>query len=101
MSLTRDSCVVVSDEQVSTTIGDETVILGMRDGVYYGLDAVGARIWALLAAPRRVSEIVRTLADEFEATPEQLEHDTLALLDALSSRQLIREQLGDADADLS
>ena len=53
MPITRDSCVVVSDEQVSTSLGDETVILGMDDGVYYGLDAVGARVWALVASPRR------------------------------------------------
>ena len=101
MTLSRESCVVVSDEQVSTALGDETVILGMHDGVYYGLDSVGARIWALLATPRRVSDLVRTLSDEFDVSTEQLERDVLALLDDLADRALIREHHGDGDAALS
>ena len=48
MPFTRDSCVVVSDEPASTALGDVTVILGMRDGPHYGLDAVGAHVWTLL-----------------------------------------------------
>lgn len=101
MRFSRDSCVVVSDEQVSTALGDETVILGMVDGVYYGLGAVGARVWALLATPRRVSQLVGTITDEFDVTPEQCERDVLALLEDLSERRLIREVVGEGDAALS
>lgn len=100
MRFNSDSCVVVSDEQVSTSLGDETVILGMGDGVYYGLDAVGARVWALLATPRRVSELVRAVVGEFDVTPEQCERDVVALLDDLSERRLVRE-VSDGDAALS
>ena len=100
MPLTRESCVVVSDDQVSTALGDETVILGMRDGVYYGLDAVGARVWALLATPRRVSDLVRTIIGEFEVTPAQCERDVLALLEELSARRLVREVPAEGDANL-
>ncbi|HKP16491.1 MAG TPA: PqqD family peptide modification chaperone [Gemmatimonadaceae bacterium] len=100
MRFNRDSCVVVSDEQVSTSLGDETVILGMEDGVYYGLDAVGARIWALLATPRRVSELVSTILGEFDVTPEQCERDVLALLDDLFDRRLVSEVDG-SDAAVS
>ena len=101
MRFDSDSCVVLSDEQVSTSLGQETVILGMGDGVYYGLDAVGARVWALLATPRRVSELVRAVVEEFDVTSEQCERDVLALLDELSERRLVREVSGGADAALS
>jgi len=50
MRFNSNSCVVASDEQVSTSLGAETVILGMGDGVYYGLDAVGARVWDVVTA---------------------------------------------------
>jgi hypothetical protein len=100
MPITRDSCVVVSDEQVSTSLGDETVILGMGDGVYYGLDAVGARVWALVASPRRVSELVLAITAEFDVSPERCERDVLALLDELSARQLVREVPTEGDARL-
>jgi len=61
-------------------------------GVYYGLDSVGARIWALLAEPRSVAELVTTIVDEFDVTPERCERDLLALLDDLAARGLVREQ---------
>jgi len=92
MSFTAASRLVVSDEQVFTTLGGEAVILGLRDGVYYGLDSVGARIWALLAEPRSVAELVTTIVDEFDVTPERCERDLLALLDDLAARGLVREQ---------
>jgi hypothetical protein len=101
MHFNSDSCVVLSDEQVSTSLGQETVILGMEDGVYYGLDAVGARVWALLATPHRVSELVRAVVREFDVTSEQCERDVLALLDELSERRLVREVSGGGDAALS
>jgi hypothetical protein len=91
MSFTAASRVVVSDEQVFTTLGGEAVILGLRDGVYYGLDSVGARIWELLAEPRRVSDLVATIVSEFDVTAEQCERDVIALLDDLSARSLVRE----------
>jgi hypothetical protein len=100
MRFNSDSCVVVSDDQVSTSLGEETVILGMGDGVYYGLDAVGARVWSLLATPRRVSEVVRTVVVEFDVSPEQCERDVLALLEDLSDRRLVSEVAGGGDAAL-
>ena len=101
MRFTSHSCVVVSDEQVSTSLGDETVILGMGDGVYYGLDAVGARVWSLLAAPQRVSGLVSAITREFAGRAGDCERDVLDLLDDLAERRLIREVAGEGDAAVS
>jgi hypothetical protein len=101
MPFTSTSCVVLSDEQVSTSLGDETVILGMGDGVYYGLDAVGARVWTLLATPRRVSELVSAVTREFEVRAEECERDVLDLLDELAERRLVREVAAEADDAVS
>jgi hypothetical protein len=35
--LPSDAVAVVSADQLSTRLGDEVVILGLRDSVYYGL----------------------------------------------------------------
>lgn len=91
MSFTAASRVVLSDEQVYTTLGGEAVILGLRDGVYYGLDAVGARVWELLAEPRRVADVVSTIVSEFDVTADRCELDVIALLDDLAARSLVRE----------
>lgn len=86
--------VVATDDQVSTTVGDEVVILGMKDGMYYGLDAVGARVWPMLEAPARVADIVDALVAEFEVDSGTCERDLLVLLEDLVGRGLAREVLG-------
>ena len=101
MSLALRSRVVVSDEQVHTTLGDEAVILGLEDGVYYGLDAVGARVWSLLAMPRGVSEIVDVVTEEFDVGRERCERDVLALLGELAERRLIRVETDGGHAAVS
>ena len=101
MPLALQSRVVVSDEQVHTSLGDEAVILGLEDGVYYGLDAVGARVWTLLAEPRQVSEIVTAVTEEFDVGRERCEHDVLALLGELAERRLIREAPDEGHAAVS
>jgi hypothetical protein len=101
MPLVLQSRVVLSDEQVHTSLGDEAVILGLADGVYYGLDAVGARVWSLLAAPRRVSEIVEAVVEEFDVDRQRCEHDVLALLGELAERRLIREESDGGHAAVS
>lgn len=101
MPITPVSRVVISDEQVFTTLGGEAVILGLRDGVYYGLDAVGARVWALVAEPRLVGDIVATIVSEFDVTRERCERDVIALLDDLVARSLVTELPIEGDADPS
>ena len=101
MPLALQSRVVLSDEQVHTSLGDEAVILGLQDGVYYGLDAVGARIWSLLSVPRRVSEIVALLVEEFDVAGEQCERDVIALLGELTERGLVRLESDGGHAALS
>jgi len=91
MPLTTASRLVLSDEQVHTSLGGEAVILGLRDGVYYGLDKVGARVWELLVEPRRVGDLVSTIVAEFDVSAERCERDVLALLRDLAARGLVRE----------
>ena len=91
MALTLQSRVVVSDAQVSTTVGGEVVILHMHDGVYYGLDAVGARLWSLLQAPTEVAALVTVIVSEFDVAEAQCASDVLALLENLLERGLVRE----------
>jgi hypothetical protein len=83
------SVVVASRDQVSCDLAGEAVILGLRAGVYYGLDPVGARIWSLLQAPRGVQAIRDALLAEYDVEPEHCEEDLLALLGQLAAEGLI------------
>ena len=86
------SRVVAARDQVSCDVGGEAAILQLASGVYYSLDAVGSRIWALLQSPRSVREIRDALVAEYDVPAERCERDLLGLLEALAAAQLIDVQ---------
>jgi len=81
--------VVAIRDQLSSDLGGETVILHLGAGVYYGLDEVGARVWALLQRPRRVGDLCRELLSEYDVSVERCERAVLDLLAELSNAGLI------------
>jgi hypothetical protein len=89
MIISSTSLVKVVQEQVSTTLDDEAVILNLKDGVYYGLNPLGARIWNLLLEDRTVGEIQNIIIEEYEVEAERCERDLLQLLNELAAKGLI------------
>jgi len=83
------STVVAPKDQVSSDLGGEVAILDLKAGVYYGLDAVGARIWSLIQVPRTVNEIRDILLEEYDVEPERCERDLLVLLRRLADEGLV------------
>jgi Coenzyme PQQ synthesis protein D (PqqD) len=88
--ISLDSTVVVTGEQVSCDLAGEVIILGLRDGVYYGLDAVGARVWAALQERHTIAEIRDQILREYEVDPERCERDLVALIADLVRHSLVR-----------
>ena len=78
-------------EQDFSYIDGEVVMLSLRNGEYYGLDAVGTRIWELLEQPVRFSFLIDNLMEEFEVERGICEKDTREYLETLLARQLLRE----------
>ena len=81
---------VVTDRVVAAELDDESVLLDVSSGLYYGLDEVGSRIWTLLNEALDLETIVSRLADEYEAAPDELRRDVVAFVDALAARGLVR-----------
>ena len=88
-TLSLDSMVVASSEQLASDLAGEVIILDLKSGIYYGLNSVGARIWSLLQEPRTVCEIRDIILDEYEVDPDRCEQDLMAVLSELLSRALI------------
>ena len=87
----ESSTVVVAENQTSTEVGGERVILDLERGVYYGLNAVGARIWELMESPVIVEQIIDTLLDEYgDVSRTQCRDDVLTLLEELEAQKLIK-----------
>ena len=82
------SKIITSPDAVARQVGDETVILHLGSGAYFGLDDVGARIWQLLEVGRSVGEICNVILEEYEVSREDLECD-VTLLNDLVAQELI------------
>ena len=85
----QNSTVVVAKNQVSSDLGGETAILNLKNGVYYGLNPVGTRIWQLIQEPITVSQIRDTIFNEYDVSLGQCESDILVLLEQLSAENLV------------
>lgn len=81
--------VTVSTNQVSTEVKDEAVILNLNDGIYYGLDMVGVRIWQLIQQPITVDDIIETMVSEFTVDSDVCKEDVVSFLEDMASRALI------------
>ncbi len=90
--ITENSVVVVTKSQVSCELDGEEVILNLGDGVYYGLNRVGAHIWNLISEPREVSDIRDILLKTYPVSHERCMCELLALLEELATRGLIEVQ---------
>lgn len=89
MKLSKSSVIKISKEAVHCDVEDEMVILGMKDGVYYGLNPVGAYIWSQIQEPRRIEEIKDSILEEFDVGKEECEADLMELLDDMLKHGLI------------
>lgn len=93
MKLDKSSMLVVSKHQVSTDLSsdasDSTVILNLKDGVYYELEKVAVRIWKLIQQPCSIQSILDVLIDEYEVDMQQCEADLMALIEDLSKKELV------------
>lgn len=89
-SLSVRSIVVASPDQVSCPLGEEAAILSLNKTIYYGLNPVGARVWALLRSPTTISDLRDALVREYDVDSERCERDLLELLEKLSIEGLIQ-----------
>lgn len=89
-ALHAGSRLAAARDQVSVELEGEAVILSLADGVYYGLDPVGARVWSLLEhEPRTVAELRDAVVAEWEVDAPTAERDLLALLGDMAARGLV------------
>jgi hypothetical protein len=67
----------------------EAVLLDVASGVYFGLDPVGARIWRLLGAHERLSDVARRVHEEYDISEERCASDLLTLVADLEAHGLV------------
>ena len=91
-----NSVVVAVETQIFSDLGDEAIILELKAGIYYGLDAIGTRIWKLIQEPTKLGSLRDTLLSEYDVDRERCERDLMALLRALETNRLVKIQSEEA-----
>lgn len=87
--LTCDARLKIPDQVVTRQVGDETVILNLQSGTYFGLDPVGSRFLELLEAEGALAAVIARMLEEFDVTEMQLEADLLRLADEMLASGLL------------
>lgn len=94
--LRRAARVRIAEDVVFRDLAGETVLLNLKTGVYFGLDAVGTAVWQLVEGGRSVGQILDALLAEYEVAERRCEADLVEFLDALLDNDLV--SLDDAPA---
>ena len=80
-----------SPDVVCGAVGEEFVLLDTRSGTYFGLNAVGGRLWQLAEQePRTLAAFCEVLEAEYDVARAMLERDFAALLEQLVARGLLQ-----------
>ena len=84
-----DSALSVPPYVVSRVIDDETVLLNLETGIYFGVDQVGQRIWQLVGDGNSLQGIVDSIVAEYEVEARQAESDVLDFTRTLVDKGLL------------
>lgn len=88
-SLTRDTRLKVSPDVVSADVDGELVLMDSKSGVYFSLNAVGARLWVLAGGGSPLGAIADSLLTEYEVEPTVLWRDLAKVIEDLRQNSLI------------
>lgn len=85
-----DTRVQANPESVSCDLAGEAVILDTQNGIYFGLNAVGAHVWNLIREPRTIREIRDRITEEYDVESSRAEEDVKRLVRRMAERRLVR-----------
>jgi hypothetical protein len=86
---TLASRIRVSDDVLFQELQDESVLLDLKSGTYFGLDAVGTRMWQLIVEHKRLDAVAQAIAAEYEVSEARCTEDLLSLVTRLGDQGLV------------
>ncbi len=92
MAVSFSTRATVPAHVTSRRLDDELVLLNLESENYFGLDAVGTRIWEVISAAPSLEEGFQQLLSEYEVEEAKLRDDMEKLLNQLVGSELIELQ---------
>ena len=90
VSISLNSVVVQAENMISSELDGETILMGVNQAAYFGLDATSQRIWDLIAQPKKVSDVCDQLLEEYDVDRATCEQQVFSFLTELNKEGLIR-----------
>jgi hypothetical protein len=87
--ITLQSTVTRAKELLATELDDETVLMSIENGSYYGMEKTGRRLWELIESPMLVSKLIVFLSEEYNVAPDICGSDIIDYLQELYDEKLI------------
>ena len=84
-----DTKLSIPPQVMSRPVGDDTVLLDLESGMYFGLDGVGKRIWEAIGEGLTVGEIAAIIVSEYEVDENQAQADSIEFIRDLVERGLL------------
>jgi hypothetical protein len=79
-----------SEEMLSTELDQETVLMSIDAGAYYGLEGVARSVWESLEKPLTFSDLVARMVEAYEVAPDACSADLQRFLAEMEREGLLR-----------
>jgi Coenzyme PQQ synthesis protein D (PqqD) len=89
MTTALSDCLKVPEEVLTAKVGEETVLLNLKTGMYHSLDPTGTRFLELLKITGGLEAVHRAMMEEFDVPAGTLEADLLKLSQDMLTRGLL------------
>jgi hypothetical protein len=86
-----DTRLTIPPQVISRLVGEETVLLDLESGTYFGLDGVGKRIWDAVGEGLALAEIVDIIVAEYAVDEATARTDIEEFVRILVKRGLLAE----------
>ena len=86
-----DTRLSIPPQVMSRLVGDETVLLDLESGIYFGLDGVGKRIWESIGEGLTLGETAAIIVSEYEVDEATAQADVIDFVSDLVERGLLAE----------
>lgn len=84
-----DYVFVANKEHLYSELQSEGVILSLTNGKYYGVNEVGASIWAVIQNPATFNSIYSSVMEEYDVESDICRQEILEFLKKMSEEDLV------------
>jgi coenzyme PQQ synthesis protein D (PqqD) len=74
---------------LAAAVREETIMMDIESGQYYGLDDIGSEIWQRLESPRKFGDLIDGLVTEYDADRSVIAEDVRKLLSIMAEHKVV------------